>query len=302
MPSLRSRLFTFLLKHRKKRPAWDFNTSIPEFRRECEEVTKIFGKLPAGIEVLPVNVDGLRAEWLIPAGAVNDKVIHYTIGGGYVSGSCEDHRAIVARIAKGSGVRVLLFEHRLAPEHPYPAALEDSVIAYRWLLDKGILPSNIVIVGESAGGGLCLATLLALRDQKIPLPSAAVALSPWTDLTLSGGSYQTNAKVCLAPAGMNVVCSKYYFGDHDPCLPWISPLYGELHGLPPLLIQVGGDETLLDDSTRFAEKAKIAGVDVTLKVKEGMMHCYPLLPSFIPEAREAMNEMCAFIKMNIDKQ
>lgn len=301
MPSLRSRLFTFLLRHRKKRPAWDFDTSIPQFRQECEKATKLFGKLPVGIEVSPDTVDGLPAEWLIPAGATKDKVILYTIGGGYISGSCQDHRAIVARIAKGSGVSVLLFEHRLAPEYPFPAALEDSVVAYRWLLAKGVLPSNIMIVGESAGGGLCLATLLALRDQEIPLPAAAVAISPWTDLKLTGESYRTKAKVCLSPEGMNTVCSKYYVGNNDPCLPWISPLYGDLHGLPPLLIQVGGDETLLDDSTRFAEKAKAAGVDVTLKIGEGMMHCYPLLPSFIPEARQAMDEMCAFIKKHIGK-
>lgn len=301
MPSLRSRLFTFFLRHRKKRPAWDFTTSIPAFRQECERVTQLFGKLPAGIQVEPVTIEGLSGEWLIPGGAMPDKVLLYTIGGGYVSGSCQDHRAIVARIAKSSGVKVLLAEHRLAPEHPFPAALEDSVNAYRWLLAQGILPSNIMIIGESAGGGLCLATLLALRDQEIPLPAAAVALSPWTDLKLTGDSYRTNAKVCLSPEGMNSVCSKYYVGDNDPCLPWISPLYGELHGLPPLLIYAGGDETLLDDSIRFAEKAKAAGVAVTLTIGAGMMHCYPLLPSFIPEARQAMVEMCDFIKTHIGR-
>lgn len=280
MPSLRSRLFTFVLKHKHllcfklKEKAWDFNTSIPDFRRDCEEFHRVFGKLFGtridGIEVSPVSVDGFPAEWIIPTGATKDKVILYTIGGGYVSGSCQDHRRIVSRMAKGSGVSVLLFEHRLAPEHPFPAALDDSVTAYRWLLAKGVLPSNIMIVGESAGGGLCLATLLALRDQGIPLPAAAVALSPWTDLNLTGESYRTNADVCLAPKGMAHVCSRYYVGDNDPCLPWISPLYGDLHGLPPILIQVGGDETLLDDSTRFAAKSKAAGVDVTLNVGEGM--------------------------------
>jgi len=297
MPSIRSRLFTYFLRHRKERPEWDFNTSIPQFRLECEKTTSLFGKkLPEGVEVSPVTVDGLPAEWIIPAGAAKDKVIHYCIGGAYVSGSCRDHRKIVSRIAKGSGVSILLFEHRLAPEHPFPAALDDSVVAYRWLLAKGFSSSNIMIVGESAGGGLCLATLLALRDQSLPLPAAAVALSPWTDLKQTGESYRTNADTCLAPKGMAYVCSKYYVGENDPCLPWISPLYGDLHGLPPILIQVGGDEILLDDSTRFAEKAKAAGVDVTLNVGEGMMHCFALMPSFIPECRKAMNEMCTFIK------
>jgi acetyl esterase/lipase len=155
------------------------------------------------------------------------------------------------------------------------------------------------VAGESAGGGLCLSTLLALRDQGIPLPAAAVAISPLTDFTFTGESHRTKAKVCLSPPGMNAVCSKYYIGDHDPCLPYISPLYGDLHGLPPLCIYVGDDETLLDDSTRFAEKAKAAGVEVTLKVGQGMVHCYPLLPAFIPESTRAMAEICEFIKLHL---
>lgn len=311
MPSLRSRLFSFVLRHRHllrfqlQEEAWDFNTSIPDFRRECEDFHRVFGKLFGkridGIEISPVTVEGLPAEWLIPDGATKDKVILYTIGGAYVSGSCQDHRRVVSKIAKGSEVRVLMFEHRLAPEHPFPAALDDTVTAYRWLLAKGVAPSNIMIVGESAGGGLCLATLLALRDQGIPLPAAAVALSPWTDLKQTGDSHRTNADVCLSPKRMADVCSKYYVGDNDPCLPWISPLYGDLHGLPPILIQVGGDETLLDDSTRFAEKAKAAGIDVTLNIGEGMWHCFTLMPSFIPECRQAMDEMCTFIKTHIGK-
>lgn len=144
--------------------------------------------------------------------------------------------------------------------------------------------------------------LLALRDQGIPLPAAAVALSPLTDLKFTGESHHTKAKVCLSYPGMNTVCGKYYIGDHDPGLPLISPLYGDLHGLPPILIYVGDDETLRDDSIRFADKAKAAGVDVTLKVGKGMVHCYPLLPAFIPESREAMAEICEFIKKRIEEE
>jgi len=229
-------------------------------------------KLPAGIEVMPVTIEGVtgienrQAEWLIPDGATKDKVILYTVGGGYISGSCHDHRAMVAKITKGSGVSTLLFDHRLAPEDPFPAALEDAVTSYRWLLARGIAPSNIMIAGDSAGGGLCLATLLALRDQGIPLPAAAAALSPWTDLALTGESYRTKLEVSIDPPGMSVVCSKYYVGQNDPRLPWISPLYGDLRGLPPLFICVGTNETMLDDSTRFAKKAQAASVDVTLRV------------------------------------
>jgi acetyl esterase/lipase len=206
---------------------------------------------------------------------------------------------MVAKIAKGSGIIILQFNHRLAPEHPFPAALEDSLAAYRWLLAQGVSNSNIMIVGESAGGGLCLATLLALRDQGAPLPAAAVAISPWTDLTLSGESRRTKADVCLSPKGMAEVCTKYYLGSHNPENPWISPLFGDLHGLPPILINVGADDTLLDDSLRFAEKANAAGVDITLRVGEGMVHCYPLLAPLFPEATQAMDEICMFIKTHI---
>ena len=191
--------------------------------------------LPEGLQVSAFDLAGMHAEWLIPAGANREKVILYTIGGGYISGTCSDHRTLVAKVAQTSGFAILMFDHRLAPEHPYPAALEDSLKAYRWLLDQGVEPENILIMGESAGGGLCLATLLAVRDKGLPLPVAGVALSPWTDLKLTGESYHTQAKVCISPPGMSRVCSKYYYGDHDPTEPWISPLYGDLHGLPPLV-------------------------------------------------------------------
>ncbi len=304
MPSLRSRLFCFMIKNRhlfrlqlkKRKAAWDFNTSIPLFRLECEKGAAMFGKLPDGIEVERVTIDGIPAEWILPAGAVKDKAIFYVHGGGYVSGSCSDHRANVAKFVKGSGIGALLFEYRLAPEHPFPAAIEDSLTAYRWLLGQGVAPAHIVFAGDSAGGGLVLATLLALREQGLPLPAAAVALSPWTDLKLTGESHRTNAGVCFSPPGMSEVCSKYYAGDNDPGLPWISPLYGDLHGLPPTLIYVGGNETLLDDSTRFAEKAAAAGVDVTLKIGQGMFHCYPACAPLFPEATQAMQEICDFIK------
>jgi acetyl esterase/lipase len=154
-------------------------------------------------------------------------------------------------------------------------------------------------MGESAGGGLCLATLLAVRDQGLPLPAGAVALSPWTDLTLSGESYRTQARVCISPPGMSQVCSKYYIGEHDPTDPWISPLYGDLHGLPPLFINVGDYETMRDDSVRFAAKAKAAGVDTTLVVGEKMIHCYPLMAGMFPEATQALGEVCGFIRKQL---
>ncbi|PKN93606.1 MAG: alpha/beta hydrolase [Chloroflexi bacterium HGW-Chloroflexi-6] len=304
--SIQSELLYFMMKNRHlfrlrlKQETWDENTSIPAFRTLCEESNrKMEDKLPAGLKVEAFKLAEMNAEWLIPAGANKNKVIFYTIGGGYISGTCNDHRTLVAKVAQASGITVLMFDHRLAPENPYPAALDDSVTAYRWLLEQGTLPENIVIMGESAGGGLCLATLLAVRDQGLPLPAGAVALSPWTDLTLSGESYRTRARVCISPPGMSQVCSKYYIGEHDATDPWISPLYGDLRGLPPLFINVGDYETMRDDSVRFAAKAKTAGVDTTLVVGEKMIHCYPLMAGMFPEATQALNEVCRFIRKQL---
>ncbi len=310
MPSLQSRLFLFVLKHRhllrfqlKRRATIDWNTSIPRLRQEAEKTSKLFGKLPKGIEVSPVTIDGLLAEWILPSQATKEKVILYFHGGGYVMGSVQSHRTHVAKFVKGSEVGALLFGYRLAPEHPFPAALDDSVTAYRWLLAQGVSPSHIVFAGDSAGGGLCLATLIALRDKGIHLPAAAVALSPWTDLKCTGESYKTKAKVDpLTWPESWTVFSHYYVKGNDPGNPWISPLYGDPHGLSPILIYVGENEVLLDDSTRFAEKAKNAGVDVTLKVGEGMFHCFPVCSPLFPEAKQAMDEICTFIKTHIGNQ
>jgi len=316
MQSIQSQLINFVIRNRHllkfslKRETWDWNTSIAAFREECEKGARKV-KLPEGLVTSPVNIEGLAtglaAEWIRPSakarvGEVKDAYIFYTLGGGYVSGSCSDHRGFVAKFVQGSGVRALLYEYRLAPEYPFPAALEDTLTAYCWLLAQGASPSRIIIAGESAGGGLCLATLLALRDKGILLPAAAVALSPWTDLKLTGESHQTRAKVAIDPPGMARVCSQYYAGESDRSLPWISPLYGDLQGLPPLLIYVGNDELMRDDSIRFAEKAKAAGVRITLNVGEGMVHCYPLFAPLFPEATQAMNEICAYIRTTVSKE
>lgn len=289
-----------LLSFHLQPETWDENTSIQAFRDLCESSNrKMANKLPPGLEVKAFDLCGMHAEWLLPSGESKEKVILYTIGGGYISGNCSDHRTLVSKVAHKTGIPVLMFDHRLAPEHPYPAALEDTLTAYRWLLQQGTAPENILIMGESAGGGLCLAALLAIRDQGLRLPAAGVALSPWTDLTLSGESYRTKAKFCISPPGMSAVCSKYYVGDHDPVDPWVSPLYGDLHGLPPLYINVGEYETMLDDSTRFAAKARDAGVETTLVVGKKMIHCYPLMAPMFPEATEALDKICAFIRKQL---
>ena len=313
MASWQSQLIKFTLRNRHlmqgslKRPAWDFNTSIPAFREMCEKGAAR-AKMPAGVEAVPVQIEGfpagLAAEWLQPNAAnpvpmVEDAVIFYTHGGGYISGSCSDHRALVAKLVAASGIRLLLFEYRLAPEHPYPAALEDTLTAYRWLLRQITPQTRLFIAGESAGGGLCLATLLQLKDLGMRMPLAGISISPMTDLKMTGSP--NRVKDALEPAGMNEEGCAYHVGDNDPPLPYISPLFGDLRGLPPLLMFVGGDEGILDDSVRFEAKARAAGVEVKLFVGEGQIHCYPLLPDFIPESKAAMDEISAFLRKHLER-
>lgn len=314
MASWQSQCIKFMMRQQLRKMdrlnirVWDEHTSISDWREYCEE-SAAKAKMPAGVEAVPVTIPGLpaglAAEWLQPTATakvsvVEDAVIFYTHGGGYISGSCSDHRALVAKLVAGSGIRLLLFEYRLAPEHPYPAAMEDTLTAYRWLLTQ-IKPSTLIIIaGESAGGGLCLAALLALKDLGLPLPVAGISISPNTDMKLTGKA--NLVKGSIEPERMAVFCSKYYVGNNDPCDPYISPLYGDLHKLPPLLMFVGTEEGGLDDSVRFAAKAKAAGVDVKLIVGEGQVHCYPLLPDFIPESKLAMEEIYTFIRKHLNKQ
>ncbi len=314
MSSIKSKIVIFSIQNRHlfkgqfKREVITRETSMIQMRKEFEDGAKKFGSIPAGIVVSPVNIpglpEGLSAEWIHPAGSpdspsASDKAIFYTHGGGYVSGNCVDHRMHVAKFVKAAGVGALLYDYRLAPEHPFPAGMEDTLTAYRWLMDQGVAPANTIIVGESAGGGLCLASLLAIRDSGLPLPAAGVALSPWTDLKRTGKSYRTNAMRDISTLGSWDVWGDYYVGNNDPSNPWISPLYGDLHGLPPILIEVGDHEILLDDSISFAQKAKDAGVDVTLHVWEGMVHCFPILAPMFPEATQAWDEIIAYIKSKL---
>ena len=198
-----------------------------------------------------------------------------------------------------TGVTNLTYEYRLAPEHPFPAALEDSLKIYQWILTSGFKPENIIIAGESAGGGLCLAILLALKERNIALPVAAIAISPWTDLTCSSDSYKTKNKVSLAPFNSWNVFSKYYADNTQATFPFISPLFGNLKGLPPILINSGVDDELFEDGEKFYIKAKNAGVDITFKPGIGMVHCYPLLAPMFKEATEAMDEIVDFIKRHL---
>ena len=314
MSSFKSKLIIFAIQNRHlfklqfKREVITRETSTIKLRQEFEEAAKRMDTIPPSIKVSPVTIPdlpaGLSAEWIHPAGSSDfptsaDKAIFYTHGGGYVTGNCVDHRMHVAKFVQATGIGALLYDYRLAPEHPFPAAMEDTLAAYRWLLDQGVAPVNIAIVGESAGGGLCLASLLGIRDQGLALPATAVALSPWTDLKCTGNSYRTNALRDISTLGSWDVWGSYYVGTNDPENPLISPVYGDLRGLPPIFIEVGDHEILLDDSVLFAERAKEAGVDMTLHIWKGMVHCFPLLAPMFPEATHAWKETISFIKKQL---
>ena len=307
MQSFKSKMFNFLMRNRHllqgklKREVFDLNTSIEDFREQCEKGARKYEKIPGGIEIKGESIDGIRSEWIIPQDANRNNLVLYVHGGGYVSGSCSDHRGFVSKFADKCGVTCLQFEYRLAPEHVFPAAVDDSVALYTCLLNRGFKPGNIIIAGESAGGGLSLAILLALKEQNIPMPSAAVAISPWADLTCSSDSYRTKGKVSVAPKNSWQVFSKHYRGDNPPDLPLISPLFGDLEGLPPVFINSAEDDELFEDGEKFFQKAKSAGVDITFRAGKGMVHCYPLLAPMFREATEALEEICSFINGHIGK-
>lgn len=275
--------------------------SVLTFRESCEKGAARLGTLPKGISIRQEIINMVLLEWIVPENAPGDKLIFYVHGGGYVSGSCNDHRNIIAKVAKLTGLTALLYEYGLAPENPYSAALNDSINVYKAVLEKGYKSENIVVMGESAGGGLCLAILLAIKDKNLPMPKAAVAIQPWTDLSCSAPSYQTKNKVSMAPLNCWNVFAHYYVGKNDVKNPYISPLYGNLANLPPIFLSVGDNDELYDDGVRFYEKAKQAGVDITLKTGKGMIHCYPLLAPLFPEATEAMNAIVDFIHINLQK-
>ena len=270
------------------------NTSIQDFRLRAEKGAKRFTTIPGGIDSNRLKIGNIDCEWLIPSHADQEKVILYMHGGGYVAGSIESHRGFIAKLAGKTGVSCLLFDYRLAPEHPFPAALEDSLEVYKWLISDSIL-----LAGDSAGGGLCLALLLKLKEKQLPLPFAAMVISPWTDLTCSSDSYRTKNKVSAAPLNSWNVFSKYYVGDRPANDPFISPLFGDLHGLPPLFINAGEDDELYEDGEKFYLKAREVGVDVVFRPGKNMIHCYPVFAPIFKEATEALEEIVGFIRKHL---
>jgi acetyl esterase/lipase len=249
------------------------------------------------VEPFSAGLGGVTGDWVSMPGVAADRVLLYLHGGAYVMGSARTHRDLAARLSQAAGVRVLTLDYRLAPENPYPAAIEDATAVYGWLLRQGFKPEHIAIGGDSAGGNLAFAALLALREAGKALAAAAILLSPWTDLTLSGESVKTRAEVdpMIKPEAADEQIAAYV-GNHNRTDPLISPIFADLRGLPPLLIHVGNDEVLLDDSVRLAERARAAGVEVQLKVWEGMWHVFQTLAVILPEGQASIGELGQFVK------
>jgi acetyl esterase/lipase len=278
--------------------AWQFSGwtegTVEEQRASQEKRMARFVRLPAGTQCQPLAVNGLPAEWVM-APESDSGAILYLHGGVYALGSINTHREFSARLAQATTMPVLILDYRLAPEHPFPAALDDILATYRWMIDQGIPPARIILAGDSAGGGLALAALVALRNAGEPLPAGAVCISPWADLALSGASVKSKAGAdpILGSAPLNMYVN-YYAGERDVRDPLISPLYANLEGLPPLLIQGGTEEVLLDDAMRTTEQARAAGVPVTLEIWEEMVHVFQLIP-FLPESKRAVAQIATFV-------
>jgi phosphinothricin tripeptide acetyl hydrolase len=283
-----------VLAHLAKLPPPE-SLTLAEQRAQYERAERAF-PIPADVAVERVVAPVAPAEWLVPPSARADTVVLYLHGGGYVIGSPRSHRHLAAAIARAARARAVVLEYRLAPEHPFPAALEDAVDAYQWLLAQGIAPARVAIAGDSAGGGLTVATLVALRERGLPLPAAGVAISPWVDLTCSAPSYAKNAAAdpIVRPA-IVAEMARAYLGPVDPRTPLASPLFADLSGLPPLLIHVGSGEVLLDDATRLAERLKAAGVAARLEIVPRMVHVWHWFLPMLDEAQTAVDDIGAFV-------
>jgi monoterpene epsilon-lactone hydrolase len=301
MPSARSNIARRLIIERSVRKASDYARSSPLEVRQALDRLAGHAILPRGTVVERIEIDGLYAEWIrgpgVPAG--EERTILYFHGGGYVSGSCRTHRDLAARLSAASGVRVLLPEYRLAPENRFPAALEDGLRVFRRLEEGGTAATEIVLGGDSAGGGLVLMVLFALRDEGSPLPAAAFMLSPWLSASPDGESYAGKASVDPLLTREDVeACALLTLGE-DGDRAALTPLFEDLHGLPPVLVQVGKDEILLSDSERFGERARAAGVEVELEVWEGMWHVFQSFAVVVPEARRAVARIGEFVRAKL---
>jgi len=266
----------------------DGDADIPHLRAKWEKLAAR-SRPPSGVRIKYVYLAGVECEWIVPSGCQDAPVLFYLHGGAYVSGSARTHRPMVSYLAKQAGMRALLPNYRLAPENPFPAGLEDCLAVYRELVSEVTDASRVAIAGDSAGGGMTMATLLSLRDAGDVMPETAVLLSPWLDLTGSGDSIRTRASHDpLFKAGEMPKAAANYAPEDRLTDPLVSPVYADVQGLPPILVQVGDNEILLSDATRIADKISAAGGQVTLQVWPDMWHVFQYFVGRMPEAQRAL--------------
>jgi epsilon-lactone hydrolase len=275
-------------------------TDIAQRRRDYDARGRSF-PLPSDVLVEQEDANGVPAEWTRTPDSVPDLAVLYLHGGGYVIGSLDSHRHLAAEIGRQTGAHVLAIDYRLAPEHPFPAPVEDAVAAYRFMMDSGIRPANIAFAGDSAGGGLVVAAMLAIRDAGLPLPACGWCISPWVDMEATSKSFQDRAEAdpTVQRAGI-VDLAAMYLKDADPRHPHAAPVYGDLRGLPPLFIQVGAAETLLDDALWLAREAGKADVPVDLQIWPEMIHVWHQFHQALGAGHRAIEAGGAFIKNNLE--
>lgn len=284
--------FALFLHHYAKRSVY-----LPlSMQRRATEALTPSSELVAATEFEPVDAGGVPAVWLARPDSDPARVLLYLHGGGYSVGSVDSHRDLLARLCAATGATVLAPNYRLAPEHPYPAQLDDALAVYRWLRRRGVPSDHIVVGGESAGGGLTLSTLIALRDAGEPMPAGAVCLSPWVDLEARSGSMITNARYDYLSARVLRMFARRFVDERDLRNPLAAPIHAELSGLPPMLIHAGGAEVLLDDALMLARRAREAGVDVELDVWQDMIHAWHVFAGFVPEGAEAIERVGRFVR------
>jgi acetyl esterase/lipase len=297
--SLRAELLRLGLRRSKRRAPPE--PDVPGLRALLVRVNRFVPNPPRGTQARRIDAGGVKAIEVASKQSLSNRVVLYLHGGAYCFGAPSHYRDFIWRIAASCCARVLCIDYRLAPEHPFPAALDDAVSAYRWLLGAGTAPARIAFMGDSAGGGLAFATLLRLRDEGIALPAAAVALSPWTDLALTGASLVTNAAADpMLKAEHTPGLARFYLAGADPRHHYASPLYGDPAGLPPSLIHVGSDEILHDDAVRMADKLRAAGCRVEIEIWPRMPHVWHLFARILPEGRRAIERIGSFLRRELD--
>jgi monoterpene epsilon-lactone hydrolase len=293
--SIRAKIISYLIR-RTIQPHFDRVKDVEAFRDHLAAAARLNSAPPKHIQISHEVINDLPCEWVQAPASGASRILLYLHGGGYVGGGLDSHRELAWRLAEAAGLRVLLIDYPLAPEHPFPTALDQVTQCYRTLLEQGYHAEDMALGGDSAGGGLALALLLNLKNRGLPLPSRAILLSPWVDLSLSGDSMVTNVgtDVMLTPSALAQMAS-FYLGQRDALAPFASPLYGDLRGLPPLLVQVSDSELLLSDGQRLAKTIESLGGSVELSIWPRMPHVFQVLAGRIPEGKQAIVALGEFL-------